>query len=74
MTERIDVNNDFIAFPLQVDHQLGQKVLANKEIGYVVGVKLGRFGWDYLVVIGNPPTSDSEESWFHNHQLAPYDN
>jgi hypothetical protein len=72
MTDSINVNNSFIAFPFQVEHQLGQKVLAGKDIGYIIGIKLGRFGWDYLVIVGNPPNDDSEEIWFHNQQLAPY--
>lgn len=74
MTESINVSNSFIAFPSSIDHEMGQKVIAKNDVGYIIGVKLGRFGWDYLVLIGNPPTDDSEQNWYHNYQLQPYNN
>ena len=70
MTESIDVRNNFICFPAGTKYGIGQQVKTGEELGYVIGIKLGRFGWDYLVVMGDPPDSDSEEKWVYQHQIT----
>lgn len=70
MIDSIGVKRSFINFPVAVKYAIGERVHVETEFGYIIGIKLGRFEWDYLIVIGDPPVSDSKSKWVHQHQIS----
>ncbi|MBW4420152.1 MAG: hypothetical protein KME13_13115 [Myxacorys californica WJT36-NPBG1] len=69
MVEQIKIDASVIPFMIPKYH-LGQKVQAEKEVGYVIGVKREKYAWSYCVVEGTQPTNDSNEEWYEEHNLS----
>jgi predicted nuclease of restriction endonuclease-like (RecB) superfamily len=70
MTEVIEVKNDFISFPSVAKYAIGQQVRLEEETGYVIGIKLGSLGWDYLVVMGEKPENSNQARWYCQHSVT----
>jgi hypothetical protein len=69
MSEPIEVDNSFVSFPIKSNFALGRRVTVGDEAGRIIGIKLGRIGWDYLVLFGDTPNDSSKAAWHYAHEL-----
>jgi hypothetical protein len=70
MAEPITVDDSFVSFPLQSKFSIGTRVIVGEEAGRIIGIKLGRIGWDYLVLSGESPNDSSRSTWHYAHELS----
>jgi hypothetical protein len=70
MAEPIQVNDSFVSFPSVSKFALGVRVIVEEEPAHIIGIKLGRIGWDYLVLYGDSPSDSSKIAWCYAHELT----
>ena len=69
MIDEIKIDNSVIPF-MPAKYHLGQRVSADRTVGYVIGIQREKYSWSYLVVEGEPPNNDSDEEWHPESELA----